>query len=325
MDKVLLKKLAQAFGPSGREDEVRAIVSAEAEKLCADVTIDVMGNVTAHRKGNGRRILLCSHMDTCGVVVTEVDGKGFARIAGVGSAEASSFAGRFVRFSNGERAVAARGKACEKPEFKDLFLDLGAQGRDAARAKADIGDMAVLCGETAVLGDRIAGPFVSDRIGCMILLDVLRHDRSDADLYAVFSAQERVGGRGAGAAAWTIMPDFAINVHAGFAGDAPESGRSCLELGAGCAIEIMDRRSIVPPAMRDRLRSAAEAACVPVQTDALMMEETDAPSLQRAGAGTMLGVVSVPCRYRGAGIEVADIRDAENAVRLLNAFLKENA
>ena len=65
---------------------------------------------------------------------------------------------------------------------------------------------------------------------------------------------------------------------------------------------------------------AAEAACVPVQTDALMMEETDAPSLQRAGAGTMLGVVSVPCRYRGAGIEVADIRDA---IRFLRAHAEE--
>ena len=325
MDKLLLKKLIQAWGPSGREDEVRAILAEEAGKLCGDVTTDAVGNLTAHRKGSGKKILLCSHMDTCGVVVTEVDEKGFARIAGVGGAEPEALTGRLVRFANGTRAVAACADGCEKPAFKDLHLDLGAQGRDAARAKADIGDMAVPCGETVVLGDRVAGFGVGDRIGCMVLLDVLRHDRSDADLYVVFSAQEKVGGRGAGPASWRIMPDFAVNVHAGIAGDAPGGKRSCLKLGAGCAIEVMDRRAVVPPVMRDRLRSAAEAANVPVQTDALMPEETDAAALQRAGAGTLLGVVSVPCRYRGTGTEVADIRDAENAVRLLNEFLKENA
>ena len=326
MDKVFLKKLTAAWAPSGREDEVRAFLAKEAEKICDDVTTDVLGNLIVHRKGAGKKILLCSHMDTNGLVLLEFDEKGYGRVGKVGKMDAAAFVGRTIVFKNGEKAVLACGDSLEKaPEYEDLYADFGVQGRDNARKKADIADMAVPCPEVSILGSRLAGFGASDRIGCAVILEALRHDKSDADLYVVFSAQEKVGSRGAGAVSWAVDPDYAINVHAATAGDAPGCKRACLKLGAGPSIEVMDKTAIVPPVMRDKLKAAAEGADLPYQLDALCYDISDAASLQRAGKGVYTGAVAVPARYIGTGAEMVDLTDAENAVRLLNAFIKENA
>lgn len=324
MDKMFVKKLAEAYGPSGRESAVRGLIEKEVAPLCDEVTTDTLGSLVAHKKGSGKKILLITHMDTAGLIVTEVDEKGFARVMNVGEGSAAQTVGRSLRFENGARAAAYYGteKALEKADLFDVFLDFGVAGRDAARELADIGDMAVFDGGITDLGVRLSGSGISDRIGCAILVDVLRHAKTDCDLYVVFSAQERVGGRAAGAAAYAIMPDFAVNVHAGVAGDCPGAKRACLKLGAGPAVEVMDQTAIVPVSMRNRLKRAAEDALVPYQNDVLRCEGSDTAGVQRTKTGVFTGVVSIPTRYLGSGAEMIDLSDAENAAKLLLSFLK---
>ena len=47
----LLKKLSEAYGPSGYEDDVREIVRKELEPLCDTVSVDTMGNVVGFKAG----------------------------------------------------------------------------------------------------------------------------------------------------------------------------------------------------------------------------------------------------------------------------------
>ncbi|MDR2606598.1 MAG: hypothetical protein LBC38_04870 [Oscillospiraceae bacterium] len=49
----LLKKLTQANGPSGAEDEVRAVIRAEAEPFADEITEDSMGNLIVLRRADG--------------------------------------------------------------------------------------------------------------------------------------------------------------------------------------------------------------------------------------------------------------------------------
>lgn len=326
MDKILLKKLTEAYGPSGREEGIRALLKKEAEALGAETSVDVLGNLIAHKPGTGKKVLLCAHMDTAGLVVTEVDERGFARVQKVGDLQVRDALNRRVRFANGAEAIVCLGSQVEldKAQVNDLYLDFGVSGRDAARAKGDIGDICAFVPNVTELSGRLIGSGISDRAGCGVLLDVLRHNQSDVDLYLVFSVQERVGGRGAGAAAYSICPDVAVNVHAGLAGDGPDSKPACLSLGAGPGIEALERMAIVPVEMRERLRDAAEAAGVPCQNDVLREGKSDTAGLQRSRLGVPVGVVSIPARNLSGGNEMIDFKDVENTGKLLCAFLKQD-
>ena len=86
--KDLLKKLADAHGVSGFEDEVRNIMIDELRDYVDDVVVDEMGNVIATRNGkpDGKRIMLAAHMDEIGLwygISIKMDHQTFREIGGI--------------------------------------------------------------------------------------------------------------------------------------------------------------------------------------------------------------------------------------------------
>ena len=85
----LLKQLVEAHGIAGREDNIRAIVIEAMRPLVDDLTVDHMGNVIGHKKGNGKtRAIVMGHMDEIGFLVSHIDKQGFLRVLPVGGWDA---------------------------------------------------------------------------------------------------------------------------------------------------------------------------------------------------------------------------------------------
>ncbi len=84
--KELIKALVEAYGPTGSEEQVRELISAQVGGLADSVRVDALGNLiaTVRGKGGGRRIMLAAHMDEIGIVASYVDEKGFVRFGPVG-------------------------------------------------------------------------------------------------------------------------------------------------------------------------------------------------------------------------------------------------
>lgn len=80
--KDLLKKLADAQGVSGFEDEVRNIIIDELKDHVDSVDVDELGNVITTRNGkaDGKKIMLAAHMDEIGLMVRYIDKKGVYQI-----------------------------------------------------------------------------------------------------------------------------------------------------------------------------------------------------------------------------------------------------
>ena len=99
----LVKKLVEAYGPSGFEDTVLGIIRAEIEPYADDIVVDAMGNLIARRKGDGTglKLMLAAHMDEIGVMVTHVTEKGFLRFTNIGGVRAQTLMGARVAFSDG--------------------------------------------------------------------------------------------------------------------------------------------------------------------------------------------------------------------------------
>lgn len=321
----LLRQLVSAYGVSGEEEDICALLRREAEPYVDEITEDALGNLLVHRRGEGERLLFSAHMDSVGVMVRSIDEKGYLRFGQVGGLEAAPLCMAQVRFRNGTPGVIALNEDKEEKEFSlsDLYIDIGAKSREEAQRLVSVGDTAVYAAPTlALAGGRVLSPYLDNRAGCFVLLEALqRLGQSPYDLYFLFSVQEEVGCRGAKPAAWRVNPHTAIAVDVTCPDDLPNAihdGTSAL--GKGAAIKIMDHSAICSPALVRSLRETAERAGIPVQNDILRTGGTDAGAMQTAGAGAVTGGISIPCRYTHTPAELLDLGDLEACIRLVQAF-----
>jgi len=326
----LIRTLVQAYGPSGAEEQVRAVIRAEVEPLGGEIRVDPLGSLIVHKQGGtGKRIALCAHMDEIGVMVTFVDEKGFARFTRIGGVSALTCVGTRIAFADGTMGVIGvdrkRDDTSRVPKLDQLYIDVGATSHDDCPVQ--IGDAAVFVrpfihveGEN---GTRMVAKAMDDRIGCAILIEAMRRlEHTPHDVYFVFSVQEEVGLRGARTATFGIDPDIAIAVDVTGTGDTPESYPMAVELGKGPAVKIKDRGMIAHPMVRDMLMQRAQQADIPFQREILEWGSTDAAAMQLVRAGVPAGCISVPCRHIHTPSEMVDEADVENSVRLLLEVLQ---
>jgi endoglucanase len=165
---------------------------------------------------------------------------------------------------------------------------------------------------------------MDDRIGCAIIIEVLRRAKPYHDLYATFSVQEEMGLVEASTVAFNIKPNMAIAVDVTSHSDTPKGNkRMSLNLGGGPAIKIKDSASISDRRVVEKLRSLAEKNNIPYQIEILLRGGTNAAALQTTGEGIISGTLSIPTRYVHSPHEMIDLRDVENAIKLLILLSEE--
>jgi putative aminopeptidase FrvX len=327
--KELVKKLTEAYGPSGFEGRVRDLIAAEVKGLADEMRTDALGNLFVLKKGKDRtkKAMLAAHMDEIGVMVTHVDKNGFARFTRLGGVFPLNTPGSRVVFGNGivggiglER-LDDRSKA---PDLDKMFIDVGARDKDSCPVK--VGDAAAFSRPFAAQEGRWIAKAFDDRIGCAVLIETLRALEAPAyDTYFVFTAQEEVGVRGARVAAFALDPDYGIAVDVTGTGDTPECYPMAVELGKGPAIKVMDQGMVAHHGLKNWMIKVAEEAGIPHQLEVLVFGGTDAMAIQSAREGVPSGVVSIPTRNVHSGCETVDEDDVRNSVKLLVELLSRQA
>ncbi|KXG74232.1 putative aminopeptidase YsdC [Fervidicola ferrireducens] len=324
--KELVKKLTEAFGPSGEENKIREVILDEIKDYADEVRVDVLGNIIARKKGAGEKLMLAAHMDEVGVIVTNIDDKGFLRFSNIGGISPFTLIGERVVFENGTVGVFGMEKMDDIKDLKlnKMFIDIGARTKEEAQKKVRIGDKAVYYRNCDIIGDYVTAKALDDRAGCAVLIKVLQNVKSSRfDTYFVFTVQEEVGLRGAKTSAFGIGPDLAIAVDVTKTGDTPESEKMAVELGKGPAVKIMDRSVICHPKIREMLIDSAEKNNIPYQLEVLEMGGTDTGAIHLTKDGVPSGCLSIPTRYIHTPSEMASIDDMEKAVELLLYVLEK--
>lgn len=263
--------------------------------------------------------MLSAHMDEVGVMVTHIDDDGFIRFEPLGGIQPQTLLGQRLRFPNGlvGSVGVERLDQIKDLEMRRLYLDIGARDGDEARAKVRVGDTACFDQTAVVSGRRVIGKAMDNRAGCAVLIEALRRVSEPAcDVYAVFSAQEEVGARGAGTAAYAVEPTMAVAIDVTPCGDTPKGETLAVRMGAGAAIKIKDRSLLAHPVVKDHLTRLADAASIPYQYEVLPYGGTDAGTIHLSRTGVPTGVISIPCRYLHTPSEMVDLDDLEAAVRL---------
>ena len=325
--KELIEKLTEAYGPSGREEQIREIIRAEVESFADEIRVDTMGNLIVLKKGTGqgKKVMLAAHMDEIGLIISHVDDEGFLRAQRIGGVDTMTLTGGRVQFADGTVGVIAPEKRPEfrkDPDLSKLYIDIGATSR--AEAADRLGQVVGFVRPFADMGQRVVSKAMDDRIGCTVLVETLRHlEGSPHDVYFVFTVQEEVGLRGAQTGAFGIDPDIGIAVDVTVAADTPEAYKMAMKLGDGPCIKVKDGRMLAHSGLKELMIETAEANEIPYQLEVLAWGSTDAAAMQLSRGGVPAGCVSIACRYVHSPSEMVDIGDVENAVRLLLAMLAE--
>jgi len=330
-----LRRLLDAAGPSGFESAPARVWRDEASRFAA-VTADVAGNSMAVvNPGAPVTIMLAGHIDEIGVIVTYIDDDGFVFIAPIGGWDPQVLVGQRIRFLGRDGDVL--GVIGRKPvhlikpddrtksvKVEDLWVDIGAVGRQDAEALLSLGDAGVIdTGIVSMPNGRLASRAIDDRIGAFVVLEALRLYRErpgQATVVAVATTQEEIGYNGGGAliAASRVNPQMAIAVDVTHATDHPtaekkESGDH--RLGGG---PVLARGSVISPVVFRMLQEAAGRLEIAFGVQAAGRgTHTDADFIHLAREGIATGLVSIPNRYMHSPSEMVSLADVEATARLL--------
>lgn len=322
----LIKKLVEAWGPSGYEHHVRDLIRAEVADLADEVRQDALGNLICRVGSGGKRIMVAAHMDEIGLMATyQEPNSGYLRFAPLGGLLNSTLLGNRVRFEDGTTGVigvhdAFGAKRTSIASLDDFYIDVS---NGNGPTPVQIGSPAAFWRDFETRGSRLIAKSMDDRIGCVVAIETMRRLNKSApnEIDFVFTVQEEVGLRGARPAAHSIEPDVAVALDVTRTGDEIKNAKMAIKLGDGAAIKLHDSGLVVPPAVHKWMVERAEADGIPYQREVLRAGTTDAAGIQSARAGVPSGVISIPCRYIHTTSETVDSADVEACIALLTGLV----
>lgn len=322
----LLKKLLETFGPSGNEEIIREIIREEIKDYADETEVDALGNLIAIKKGQGKKIMVAGHMDEIGIMVNNIDENGFLRFTNIGGVSPFIALYQRVMFADGTIGVVGMEKL---DEMKDLaltkmFIDIGANSKEEAVKKVNIGDVACFYTPFVQNGDYIMSKALDDRIGCYVAIEALKALKDcPNEIYFVFTVQEEVGLRGAKTAAYGIDPDLGIAIDVTLTGDTPKCKTMEVKMGKGAAIKVKDSSILTHPEVKKLMVEVAKENNIPYQLEILEAGGTDSGAIHITRSGVPSGVISIPCRYVHSPSEMVSVKDVESAIELLCKILQK--
>ncbi len=342
----LLARLTEATGVSGHEIEISAAIREAFTPYVDSLREDALGNLIGYRRGTlgaadvqpsepavspGRpapSVLLASHQDEIGLMVTAIEEGGFLRFAQVGGWDPRVLLAQPVRVHAGPSplpgVVGSRpphvlgADAQKKPVPPDeLFIDLGLP-EDEVRAQVRVGDVVTMRRRaTRLAGDRWAAKALDNRASVLavaVALEALSRGTHAWDVVAVATTQEEIGLRGAATAGWGVQPTIAIALDVTFA-KQPGANDVPYKLGGGPVLAFGPN---IHPKIFERLCAAADAIEMAYQVEpAAGATGTDAWALQVARGGIPTGLVGIPLRYMHTTVETVSLKDVERTGRLV--------
>ena len=336
-----LEKLSNVHGVTGREQEVSKLMISMMKPHVDEISIDKLENVIAMKKGKkaSPKAMIAAHMDEIGLMVKTITKQGFLQFAKMGGIDDRILLAQkvIIHTQKGplQGIIGSKPPHIQKEEerkkivtYDRLFIDVGAEDRkDANKMGVRVGDPVSFDIKYAKLtGDVVMGKAFDDRVGCAIMIEVLKQLKStDCALYAVGTVQEEVGLRGAATAAFGINPDVGIALDVTVAGDVPgvKEFEASVKMGKGPVLTVADHGLITLPKVMRLLLDTAEENRIAYQLETGLPGATDAAKMSLTRQGVPSGTISVATRYIHSPAGILSLKDAENSAKLTAAVIEK--
>lgn len=333
----LMRELCLASGVSSGEDEVADIIERELKDVADTIERDTIGNIIATKKGSKKapKVMLAAHMDEIGLMVKYIDDNGFILFSKIGGINDQMLMNQTVTIhsSVGEDVIGVIGSKPPhviKPEernkivkYEDMFVDIGAKDKEDAEKMVRIGDLMSFNSIFAEYPNNLVmGKALDNRVGCYVIIEVLKRVNTDATVYAVGTVQEEVGLKGAKTSAYKLNPDYAFALDVTLSGDHPgiKKHEGPVVIGEGPAVILSDasgRGILTHPKVKEMLIKAGDENDIDYQLEVSDAGTTDGSVIHLTREGIATGVISVPTRYIHTPVSVCSMDDIESTINLI--------
>ena len=207
----------------------------------------------------------------------------------------------------------------------DLYIDIGADSKEEAEEMVSIADPIHFDSEWIEFGDqRVKSKAIDDRIGCAVMMELLKEDLP-YDTYFAFVVAEEIGSRGATVAAQRIQPGCVVAIEGTTAADMPDVAphkQSCAQR-KGAVVSLMDKGTVYSREFRQQVLAEADAQGVKWQYRKSANGGTDARVGTTCGSAAIAFGLAAPVRYIHCACNVAYLPDLEEVLKLARIVVKE--
>lgn len=329
----LIEQLSDMRAISGSEYRINEKLRDMFLPYADEVVTDSLGNVAAKlecKKKGAPTLMIEAHCDEIGLIVTDIDKKGFVTFGAVGGIDRRILPSSVVTI-HGKKDI--KGVVGIKPsefleskkavKMSDMAIDCGMSAENLKKY-ISVGDGITLPQSVGALGKKqFSGKTLDDRASVAALIAAMKKLKDkELNINLVFCAhvQEEVGTRGAKTSAFGINPDMAIAIDVTHA-ITPDNSENAFKAGEGITISVGPN---IHPAMAKRLIDTADRHGIKYAVEVDGGDTgTDAWAIQNVRCGIPTALFSIPLKYMHTSVETLCISDVKALVRLLVKFIEE--
>ncbi len=339
----LIKKLSNANGVSGFEDEVTELAK---EIIGKDYPVyeDKIRNLYINNIEKNERtkpvVMLDAHSDEVGFMVQSIEPNGLLKFISLGGWSNQQIPAHKVRILNKEGNYVegiissipphftSKADAGKVTDMKDMFIDVGTTSYDETVNNFKIGVGAPVIPDVECTYNENSRMFLGkafdDRVGCAVILDVMKELKGkelSVSLTGVLSSQEEEGCRGALVAAQKVMPDLAIVLEGPPADDNFRNEyRSQGALRKGAQVRHIDPTMIANPRLIRFIQKIAQENNIKIQETVRESGGTNASKIHLENGGIPTVVIGIPVRYTHSHYGFISYDDYIETVKLVKAI-----
>ena len=339
----LIKKLSNANGVSGFEDEVTELAK---EIIGKDYPVyeDKIRNLYINNIEKNERtkpvVMLDAHSDEVGFMVQSIEPNGLLKFISLGGWSNQQIPAHKVRILNKEGNYVegiissipphftSKADAGKVTDMKDMFIDVGTTSYDETVNNFKIGVGAPVIPDVECTYNENSRMFLGkafdDRVGCAVILDVMKELKGlSVSLTGVLSSQEEEGCRGALVAAQKVMPDLAIVLEGPPADDNFRNEyRSQGALRKGAQVRHIDPTMIANPRLIRFIQKIAQENNIKIQETVRESGGTNASKIHLENGGIPTVVIGIPVRYTHSHYGFTSYDDYIETVKLVKAIVE---
>jgi putative aminopeptidase FrvX len=322
-------------GTSGHESRIAGFIGTQWQPLVNELSLSRLGSVHGLVRGTGPQprssILLAAHMDTIGLLVTQVV-DGFLRVDAIGSIDSRILPGQAVLVHGRQElpgVIAAPPARLLPVAVGDGVVPIEYLLVDVGLSPTKVGDL-VQVGDLVSFGTEpvemsaefLSGHGLDNRVSVTALTLCLQELQERAlawDVWAVASVQEEITFAGAATSAFQLRPDLTITIDTTFAKGPGADDWQTFALGNGLTLGYGPN---IHPVLYRRIKGLAENLEIPYATEYLPTSSgTEGTALQVTAGGIPNLVLSIPIRYMHTPVEMVALQDIRRTARLLVEFI----
>jgi endoglucanase len=331
-----LIQLSAMSGVSGHEflysDKIKEIFLNYCDKVHTDSIGNVIG-IKLCATDAPLKLMIAAHMDEIGLMVKDIDDRGFVSFITIGGVDARILAAQEVIIHGKEKVFGVIGakpphlqsseESSKAYNLADMSIDTGLSF-EHLNQRINIGDIITFNTRPNLLQNNyVTGKSLDNRAGIAVLLECLKeleNVNTNADIYAVATVQEEVGLRGAIVSSYNINPDIAIVIDVCHALTPDSSADGTFASGEGPVITIGPN---INTKLAKKLIDTAKNYNIPYSIDVDPGNTgTDAWAIQVTRSGIPTLLVSIPLKYMHTNVETICYDDIEHAGKLLAFYIK---